>query len=802
MKCMLLSVVFQNRHVIMKFYEPKTNRLIMYDGGEYHQYCYIKPEKVPEIKEMVGIDEIEMVKIDNPVTEEHQEMAKVTVSNPALIYDFKEMGIAWEADMKLYQSYLYDKRYNVGSWYEVGDSLQPIFIKDNKFDLSKIDTSSVVNESAFNRKLLRWSELLGQEIPSIRRMAFDIEVETDKDNLPDPSKALQRVTAISFHSSDGLKLVYALNRDVNTGEVDPDKDYEVVLYDSEKEMLEDSFKIIDSFPLILTYNGDMFDMPYLYNRAVVLGCSYNPFKMMTRKATLNNGVHIDLYGVFSNRSLKAYAFNAKYVEEGLDSVSQAILGKSKIEYEGKLDEIPLNLLIKYCYNDSKLTFELSHYDNDMVMNLLIILCRIGNMPIDDISRLSISNWIKSMFYNEHRNNHELIPRSVDFPDVKVSSTAKVEGKKYEGAMVIEPTQGIHFGVTVLDFASLYPSIIKTRNISYETVCCPHEECKTNKIPFTKHWSCTKKIGMASLLIGSLKELRVNHYKVLSKTGGTKQIRDINDTIAQALKVYLNASYGVMGADIFPLYFLPTAEAVTAIGRDLISQTIETAKSILNVTVLYGDTDSIFVLKPTDEQIKYLIEFCHTNFSIDLEVDKEYKYLVLSSRKKNYFGVKTDGNLDIKGLQGKKSNTPPFVKRLFYDVLEKLKPIENRSQFDEAKLEVSYLIQMVIDNFEKIPLEELAFKIMINKEPSEYKVKPQVVKAGEQLGKVEKGQFVSFIKTWNDQKVKPLRLAKRDDVDKVKYLESLEGVMKQITEPMGISMDMLLGRGEQTTLTKW
>ena len=110
--------------------------------------------------------------------------------------------------------------------------------------------------------------------------------------------------------------------------------------------------------------------------------------------------------------------------------------------------------------------------------------------------------------------------------------------------------------------------------------------------------------MASLLIGSLKELRVNHFKILSRMAKTKRDRDINTTIAQALKVFLNASYGVIGAETFSLYFLPTAEAVTAIGRNIIMETIKVANSE-SLPVLYGDTDSVFVHKPTQKQIDTL-----------------------------------------------------------------------------------------------------------------------------------------------------------------------------------------------------
>jgi DNA polymerase I len=772
----------------------------MVSNADYKQHCYVKPETLPQIKEIMGINNVENVDIYDVIKDESREMVKVSVDNPSVIYDLRDNGVCWEGDIKYYQSFLYDKKYVVGTWYEVdNDNITPLKSKDN-IQLKNIDMESVVDTESFAEQVTKWANLLGQDIPNIKRLAFDIEVEVG-DTMPDTTKALQRITAISFHSDD-IQEVYTLKRpEVAMGEDDPEKKYNIKWFDSEKELLEEAFKVIDSYPLVLTYNGDLFDMPYLYNRANVLGLEYNPFKMMKEKATLNNGIHVDLYGVFSNRSLKIYAFGAKYVTDKLDDVSQAMLGEKKVEYVGSLADISLNLLSKYCYNDSRLTYELSHYNNDLVMNLLVILCRVANMPIDDISRLSISNWIKGMFYNEHRINNQLIPRSSDLPQVEATTQAGIKGKKYQGAEVLKPVSGIHFDVTVLDFASLYPSIIKTRNISYDTVCCSHDECKNNIIPYTKHWSCTKKIGMASLLIGSLKELRVNHFKVLSKKAKTEKDRDINNTIAQALKVFLNASYGVIGAETFSLYFLPSAEAVTAVGRNIISKTIETAKS-KSLPVLYGDTDSVFVHNPTKEQVDYLIDFCKKHYSIDLEIDKEYKYLVLSDRKKNYFGVKKDGKLDIKGLSGKKSNTPPFVKRLFNDVLEKLKPIQNISDFNEVKQEIRYVMKTVVDDFDKIPLDQLAFKVMIAKNPSEYKSKPQAVKAGEQLGDVEKGQFVEFVKTWVDPKVCPLSMAKRKDIDKQKYMDSLETVMSQICEPMNISMDSLMGRGEQTELTQW
>ncbi len=170
---------------------------------------------------------------------------------------------------------------------------------------------------------------------------------------------------------------------------------------------------------------------------------------------------------------------------------------------------------------------------------------------------------------------------------------------------------------------------------------------------TAHWGCTKKNGLTSLIIGSLRDLRVNYYKSLSKKENiTDEERQLYTVVSQALKVILNASYGVMGAEIFPLYFLPAAEATTALGRYIIMDTIEKCKGI-QLDVLYGDTDSLFVKKPTTQQIDNVIKVAKDDHGVELEIDKEYRYVVLSNRKKNYFGVTKNGKVDVKGLTGKK-----------------------------------------------------------------------------------------------------------------------------------------------------
>jgi len=573
-------------------------------------------------------------------------------------------------------------------------------------------------------------------------------------------------------------------------------------------MIEDTFELIEEYPVLITYNGDGFDLPYLYNRAKRLGITKTPLYMMRDSATLNNGVHLDLYRTFSNRAFQIYAFGQSYTDFKLDSVAKGVINESKLDL-GEFDKLTLYQLAQYCQNDARITYKLTSFNDDLLMNLLIVITRIGKMPIDDISRMGISQWIRSLLYFEHRKNNQLIPRrdEIEKKSSGVISDAVIKDKKYRGGLVVEPVEGIHFNVTVMDFASLYPSIIKVRNLSYETVRCPHEECKKNTVPKTNHWVCTKRNGLTSLIIGSLRDLRVNYYKVLSKKAKTEEEKKLYTVVSQAIKVILNASYGVMGAEIFPLYFLPAAEATTAIGRHTILDTIDKCKDT-GIEVLYGDTDSLFVKNPTKEQTDAVIYRAKKDHGVDLEVEKNYRYVVLSDRKKNYLGVTNEGKVDVKGLTGKKSHTPPFIKTLFYELLDVLSDVKTVDDFSIAKKSISEKIAGYAKKVQekKIPLSELAFNVMISKSPSEYvKTIPQHIRAARQLEtirEIKKGDIISYVKILNKPGVKPVEMARADEIDSSKYMEFMESTLDQITSSMDLDFDTILGKPKQTGLDQY
>ena len=833
---LLISATYNSRKnaAILKFYEPVSQKIFLWvDKSGHKPYCYSKlsPDDIPtEISERDDVIEIKQVKLLDILHDKPIDVSKIIVKDPLAIggtqtsKSIRNLIDTWESDIKYYETYLYDSSLIVGKYYKIeNNAVIPYDLEisdETKLSLKSmlLDKQSDTNlpdTKQFDEHVSQWANLLNQPIPKIKRISLDIEVESEIGRIPDPKIAEKRITAVGFEGSDGLKQVFVLRKSgIEEGVNELLPGVKIVFYEEtkEKEMILDTFELMKKYPLLITYNGDGFDLPYLYNRANRLGIDRqkNPLYMMRDSATLTDGVHLDLYRTMSNRAFQIYAFGQKYSDFSLNSVSKGLLGEEKIDYGVELNDLTLYQTANYCQNDARLTYNLTAFNNDLLMNLLIVISRIARMPIDDISRMGVSQWIRSLLYYEHRQNGILIPRrqELDNKSSNVSNEAVIKDKKFRGGLVVEPEEGIHFDVTVMDFASLYPSIIKVKNLSYETVRCSHDACKKNTIPQTNHWVCTKKNGLTSVLIGSLRDLRVNYYKNMAKKDTlTVEEKQLFTVVSQALKVILNASYGVMGAEIFPLYFLPAAEATTATGRHIILDTIDKCKES-GIGVLYGDTDSLFVKKPTPKQIENIITKAKIDHNVELEIEKEYRYVVLSGRKKNYLGVTKNGKVDVKGLTGKKSHTPPFIKTLFYELLDVLSEIKTVEEFKRAKNKISDKISECARKVQakEIPLQDLAFNVMISKAPRDYtKTIPQHIRAAKQLEsirEIKKGDIISYVKILNKPGVRPIEMARKSEIDTSKYMEFMESTLDQLTSSMDLDFDTILGKPKQTGLEQF
>ena len=871
---LLLSAIYlgDEQKVYLKFYDSTSNRIYFWrDRTNHKPYCYTKTqykniaEKIVQIEKKYSLESTKKIDL---ISDKEIDILKIIAPDPLSIggteNSIREKVTSWEADIKYHENYLYDTGLIPGSYYiRKGEEIKrfeyPISNKVQE-ELKNLLWNKIKEEEdkkgnkEYRQYITNWAQLLNQPIPNLKRVSIDIEVESEEGRMPTPRDHERPVIAVGFVANDGFKKVLVLEPDESH-----DDRYsfiqEVEICKTEKELLKKTFQIINSYPIIVTYNGDDFDLPYLYARSqdpridpigkeiiskdeipiIIKRESFVKRGIQAEPVQIKHGLHLDLFRTFQNRSVQIYAFSRKYTEYTLNAICEALLNDSKVEFDGDISDLPIQKLAEYCLKDADLTFRLTSFNDNLLMKLLVVISRISRLSIDDVARFGVNQWIRGMLYYEHRQRQALIPRRDELQAKGSSSTiAIIKEKKYRGGLVVEPALGIHFNVVVVDFASLYPSIIKVHNLSYETVNCPHQSCMNDSaqhISETTHWICKEKRGLTSLLIGSLRDLRVNYYKYLSRDKSiSAEEQQLYNVVSQAIKVILNASYGVMGAEIFPLYCLPVADATAAIGRTTTTKTIEKCKEV-GIDVIYGDTDSLFLKNPSTASVEEISAWARNNLGIDLEIDKQYRYVVFSDLKKNYLGVVQDGTVDVKGLTGKKSHTPPFIRNAFYKILDILGHVNSTNDFEFAKEQIKKIIQENARNLElgKIPLPDLSFNVMVNKSPNKYGKKtsaisrpssldgntkdrevetykglPQHIKAAKLLldnGKeIKAGDIISYVKTKTGEGVKPIDLLIRmEDIDTEKYLETMEATFDQLLSSLNFNFKSILGKPRQSNL---
>ncbi|MFW9960249.1 MAG: DNA-directed DNA polymerase I [Candidatus Thorarchaeota archaeon] len=844
----LLSIDYsgQLNKAVARLYEPKSKKVYFWiDNTGHKPYLYTDwPAQMVEskVKSNPGFVKTETVQLHDLLHDTQVPMTKLIGDNPLSIgggaaamrnklVDANDISHAWEATIRYHLCYTYDRNLVPGLMYKI-EKGNLIACAPN-VDAKILDEfkKTIVDEEGLESIVSTYSPMFFTDVPDIRRIALDIEVYTPVVNrIPDARVSQYPVTAIGLSDNEGLNQCFVLKRAGSvegTKGKDFPKELKIVYFEDETEMLVEAFRIIDTYPIVLTFVGDSFDLKYLYNRAkhlridmdkycpIVIRGNQDPRR---EQADLKRGIHVDMYKFFTNPSIKIYALSGAYQRENLDTIAEGILGERKLELSDNISALSYNELAHYCWLDSNLVLRFTTFENNLLLRLIVLLMRISRMSLGEVTRFYISSWIQSLFRQEHRANGQLIPRRVDIDTMKqadAQTEAMIGGKAFKGAIVIEPVAGVHFNATVLDFASLYPTIMKTHNISYESIDCPHEECRTagdNLVPETNHWICKKRRGMISQTIGFFRDTRVKWFKPKSKDRALdERTKNWYSVVEKALKVFVNASYGVTGAKHFELFCMPAAESITAFGRDAIQRAKAKAED-MGIRVLYGDTDSVFLDNPSKEQQKELVQWSRKALGIDLEVEKTYKYVALSDRKKNYIGVYKDGKVEVKGLSGKKRNTPDYAQQAFRDMLEVLSRVDDADGFEAAKEGIREIVNHVIDRLEgkaqEYSPEELAFRIQMTKRLSEYPTDTPHVRAAKMLvektndpNKAQPGTIIEFIRIKGPGGVLPVELAKNTSywVDKDVYVDILKSVFEQVLDSVGLDFNEFLGF---TTLDKF
>ncbi|KAF9266691.1 DNA polymerase alpha catalytic subunit [Marasmius fiardii PR-910] len=252
----------------------------------------------------------------------------------------------------------------------------------------------------------------------------------------------------------------------------------------------------------------------------------------------------------------------------------------------------------------------------------------------------------------------------DDPEAQKDAPKGKKRDKYKGGLVFEPKRGLWDKyILVMDFNSLYPSIIQEYNIDFTTIeRIADEEDENGEQVQPDPPGPDVPQGVLPRLIATLVQRRRQVKSLMKdKTATPAQLLQY-DIKQQALKLTANSMYGCLGFEYSRFYARQLASLTTYKGREILTHTRELAES-MQLDVVYGDTDSVFVnsnVTELSEALKISVEFkkavneCYKLLEIDL--DGVFQRLLLLQKKK-YAALKMeDGartSTEIKGLDMKR-----------------------------------------------------------------------------------------------------------------------------------------------------
>jgi len=237
-----------------------------------------------------------------------------------------------------------------------------------------------------------------------------------------------------------------------------DKEYKVFCKE-EKEMLKDFIRYIQKTDpdILVAWNGDAFDFPFLINRIMKVGLYVHALgrggKCMTTKygAKIFGRVLFDLMGAYK----KHFSGGRGRESWSLEYISQYELGEGKEEYRGELDDLFINdkeKFLKYNKRDVELLVMLD--EKLHIIEFFDEIRRLANCKFEDVFMNSKTADCLCLRYA--KENGFVLPSVREHPY-----------EKYEGAYVKDSEAKLHKDIAVFDMRSLYPSIMLAFNVSPE-----------------------------------------------------------------------------------------------------------------------------------------------------------------------------------------------------------------------------------------------------------------------------------------------------------------------------------------------
>lgn len=590
-------------------------------------------------------------------------------------YDVREFNIPFE------QRFLTDTKLQVFRWV--------LFKYDDKI-YGEDYTTYIIEKPIFRELKEEEVESLGlKEIPDLYYLIFDIETYNKESSLP------------------GKAPIIAIGYKLLKGDEPIDEKILVapaVTSNFERKLLQVFLNTVKKADIIIGHNITGFDIPAIVERAKTLGVEFNAGKLgdeiklrlnTTRMIwSVSGRIIFDTLNV-TKRDMNAKSYGLKNLLEEMgirtkeeriiirgheiwkwyDNMKDEIIKNLEIfasrsekeKYVKLLEEkTPREILIQYLADDVEDTYKLFKELYPLQLQYIQLI----NRDLQMVADATVSKLVDAIILNELFSENKVLPKpeNIDVGDDENENDEEndeTDEVSYSGALVHTPLVGIHRGVSVNDFKSLYPNVIITFNISIETflgkmsieevekrfnvkirddsdvfklIKLAKEKYKLNLIPYYNNEKVkelldekrrkeaeTGKIvsvnfvptieyflvftdefeGFIPRIVRNILVARYEAKEMMKKAVDEK-MKKVYEVRQLALKRFANSMYGYLGYTKSLIFRVHIAEAVTSGGRTVLVMT-STISEKLGVHVIYGDTDSVF-LKPSKEMVSDFISF--------------------------------------------------------------------------------------------------------------------------------------------------------------------------------------------------
>jgi DNA polymerase, archaea type len=589
-----------------------------------------------------------------------------------------------------------------------------------------------------------------ETVKNYKTLALDIETYSSSKEI-NPQK--NPILMIGFYGIDENGVEY--KKVLTWKRFKHDLDYLEVVGD-EVDMLERFREILIKYqPDIITgYNSEGFDLPYLNVRAEKYGIKFDlgldrsemqaEFGKNTQ-TWIKGMLHLDMYQFIRN----IFGKNLKLDSLSLDSVSQELIGHKKHKVDlnklsGVWDSEPDQLedFCKYNLHDAHLALKLFR----KLYPDLVEFTKIIGIPTYDIIRMRFSRLVENYILKRAMEYKVIAPNRPSHQEVDMRMD-----ETYQGGFVFEPTPGLYEKIVVLDFRSLYPTIISAHNIGPESLNCSCCKDKEHVPGHQEYWFCQER----KFIPGVLEQLilrRVDLKRLIKEAMDKGEDTKILEARSYAIKTLANSFYGYMGFFGARWYSLECARSTTAYARNYIKTTIEKAKD-KGFKVIYADTDSCFLVlgnKLLDHAKELMNEI---NFDLPGHMELEFEgfyphglFVGLKSSdkgaKKKYALITEEGKLKITGFETVRRNWSPIAKEVQEHVLRLV--LEGKT-LEALEYSRNIVKELKLGLIEK---DKLIIRTQITKELSAYSsIGPHVAVARrmEERGeKISPGMSVGYI----------------------------------------------------------